>query len=55
MGEDLTVEYYEEKYDGDIMEIMHVNLTVIVCEMTEVVERIEREWMVLVRSCVRGG
>ena len=55
MGEDETIEHVVlecEKYDRDIMKIVHVILTEMGCEMNEVIERTEREWMVLlVRLC----
>ena len=50
MGEDETVEHVvleHEKYDSDRMEMMHVILTEMGCEMNVMVERTGREWLVL--------
>ena len=50
MGEDETVEHVVlecEKYDCERMEMIHVILTEMGCEMNELIERTGREWMVL--------
>ncbi|KAG0698434.1 V-type proton ATPase subunit d 1 [Chionoecetes opilio] len=50
MGEDETVEHVIlecEKYNGERMEMMHVILTEMGCEMNKVVEKTGREWILL--------